>query len=122
MHIFSTHLLHFSNLNSERILASPHQYALDNENATLNCTTNFPNASITWLCGEDDNNTVDIGDGIVGDVRLEDEGTYICQVYMSDLNRTFTMRVQLRVISKCTAIIVCNRVSLLIYMLQDISR
>ena len=96
----STHLLHTSNSNSERILAPPQQYALDGENATLNCTTNFPNAFITWLREEDDNNTVDIGDGIISDVSLEDEGMYICRVYLSHQDLIHTRRVQLRVISK----------------------
>ena len=67
------------------ILAPPQQYALDGENATLNCTTNFPNAFITWLREEDNNNTVDIGDGIIGDVSLEDEGMYICQDFIGQI-------------------------------------
>ena len=52
------------------ILALPQQYTHDSENGTLNCTTNFPNAFIMWLRGEDDNNTVEIRDGVIGDVRL----------------------------------------------------
>ena len=103
MHVFSTHLPHTSNLNSERILAPPQQYALEGKNTTLNCSTNYPNAFITWLHEEDTNDTVQIGDGIIVDASLEDEGTYICRVYLSHLDRTYTRRVQLRVISKCTA-------------------
>ena len=103
MHIFSTHLPHTSNLNSERILAPPQQYALEGKNTTLNCSTNYPNAFVTWLHEEDTNDAVQIGDGIIVDASLEDEGTYICRVYLSRLDRTYTRRVQLRVISKCTA-------------------
>ena len=99
MHVFSIHLPH--TLNSERILAPPQQYALEGKNTTLNCTTNYHNTFITWLREEDTNDTVQIGGGIIVDVSLEDEGTYICRV--SHLDLTYTRRVQLRVISKSTA-------------------
>ena len=84
---FHAHLLHTppTHLNSEKILALPQQYTHDSENGTLNCTTNSPNAFIMWLRGEDDNNTVEIGDGVIGDVRLEDEGTHICQDFIGQI-------------------------------------
>ena len=82
------------------IQAPPLQYALDGKSVTLRCTTDFPNSFITWLHGENIN-TAKQHSGVIGNVTLEDEGTYLCRVYLSDLRLTRVERVQLRVISKC---------------------